>query len=337
MNPTSLFKKATYFKLMIKEIPKQSDIEEMVSKYPFKRCKENKLISLGFKHPLDSTSDEAYSYSVGDWTILTIQIEEKSISSSEVAYEVHEIVSKIQKEEARKITKEEKNEIKDKIFEEKAKTAPSVFSSINLAMDIYGNLILNSTSGKVIDRAIELFTKSLNEYINDVVDGFSNDFPMASTKMLRENDASFPEGLFLSIGEKGEGKNGGKKISFHKIVSDDENILSMLKGYQLEITKLEVYYTYKDLPLITFISSKGIESIKMSDELSDYVAEQTDEIDSPDEAFDVEINIYLDILREFHKEYFSFLKKIIPFSKSNYNIVEKTFSETSDFLEFVSE
>lgn len=336
MNPVSLFKKASYFKLMINNPLKQSTIEELVSKYPFKRCKENQLLSMGFKHPLDSTSEEAYSYAVGDWIILTIQIEEKSISSSEVNYEVHEIVTDIQKREVRKVTKEEKDEIKEKVFAEKAKTAPSVFSSVNIAVDNYGNLILNTTSGKIIDRANELLLRVLQEYTTDIIDGFSNDFPMASTKILRENGGGFPSDLFLSIGEKGEGKNGGKKISFSKIVSDDENILSMLKGYDLEITKLEIYYTYKDYPLIAFVSSKGIESFKLSDELSDYISEQSEDAGTPEEEFDVEFNVYLDIIREFHKEYFAFLKKIIPFSKADYNVVEKRFGDAKEFLDFVS-
>lgn len=336
MNPISLFKKASYFKLMLNSPLKQSTVEELVSKYPFKRCKENQLLSMGFKHPLDSTSEEAYSYAVGDWIILTIQIEEKSISSSEVNYEVHEIVSEIQKKEVRKVTKEEKEEIKENIFAEKAKTAPSVFSSVNIAFDNYGNLLLNTTSSKILDRANELLLRVLQNNATDIIDGFSNDFPMASTKILRESNGEFPNELLLSIGEKGEGKNGGKKISFSKIVSDDENILSMLKGYDLEITKLEIYYTYKDYPLISFISSKGVESFKLSDELSDYISEQSEDAGNPEEEFDVEFNIYLDILRDFHKEYFAFLKKIIPFSKADYNIVEKRFEDAKEFLDFVS-
>ena len=336
MNPVSLFKKTSYFKLMLNSKIRQSTIEELVSKYPFKRCKENQLLSMGFKHPLDSTSEEAYSYAVGDWIILTIQIEEKVISSSEVNYEVHEIVSDIQKREVRKITKDEKEEIKEKIFAEKAKTAPSSFSSVNMAIDDYGNLLLNTTSKKIIDRANELLLRVLKDHVSDFVDGFSNDFPMAATKILRDSSGEFPSELLLSIGEKGEGKNGGKKISFNKIVSDDENILSMLKGYDLEITKLEIYYTFKDFPLVAFVSNKGIESFKLSDELSDYISEQSEDAGNPEEEFDVELNVYLNIIREFHKEYFSFLKKIIPFSKAEYNIVEKKFEDAKEFLEFVS-
>lgn len=336
MNPVSLFKKTSYFKLMLSDEIRQSTVEELVSKYPFKRCKENQLLSMGFKHPLDSTSEEAYSYAVGDWIILTIQIEEKSVSSSEVNYEVHEIVSNIQKKEVRKVTKDEKEEIKEKIFAEKAKTAPSVFSSVNIAIDNYGNLILNTISSKIIDRANELLLRVLKEQATDFIDGFSNDLPMAATKILREKNGEFPSELLLSIGERGEGKNGGKKISFNEILSDDENILSMLKGYDLEITKLEIYYDYKNYPLKAFVSSKGVESIKLSDELSDYISEQSESAGTAEEAFDVEFNVYLDILREFHKEYFAFLKKIIPFSKADYNIVEKKFDNVKDFLDFVS-
>lgn len=336
MNPTSLFKKVSCFKLTGNGGLKQSIVEDIVSKYPFKRCKENQLISIGFKHPIDTTSEDAYSYAIGDWLILSIQVEEKSISTSEVNYEVHEIVSEIQKKEMRKVTKDEKTEIKERIFEEKAKTAPSKFSSVNLAIDEFGNYFINTTSSKMIDRVNELVLRIFKEYYDDVIDGLSNDFPMASTKVLRENAGEFPEEILLSIGEKGEGKNGSKKMSFNKIVSDDKNILSMIKGYDLEITKLEIYYTYKDMPFITFMSSKGIESIKYSDELLEYMGEQSEESGSPEEAFDVELNIALNILIEYHKEYFGFLKKVIPFSKANYNIIERKFENPKEFIDFVT-
>lgn len=335
MKPISMFKKVSFYKLMLEQAVSQSVIEESVSKYPFKRCKENQLLSMGFKHPIDSTLEEAYSYAVGDWVILSIQIEEKSVSSSEVNYELHEIVSKIQKEEARKVNKEEKEEIKQSIYDEKAKTAPSSFTSVNLGLDNVGNLFINNTSSKVLDRVMELLMRAMKEYFNDYVGGFSSDFSIAATKVLRENEGEFPDEVCLSLGEKGEGKNGSKKISFAKITSDDKNILSMLKGYDLEITKLEIYYNHKDCSLISFVSNKGIESFSLSEELSDYLSEQSDDANTPEEAFDIELDISMNIIKEYLKEYFLFLKKVIPFSKADYNIIDSKYNETKELLDSV--
>lgn len=341
MQPKSFFKKVTYFKFEIpeenKDKMKQSILESLAEQFKFKRCKESMFISMGFVHPIsEHFSESGLSYVVNNWFLFAIQIEEKQISNSEVNYELQMQINEIQKNEHRNVTKPEKSEMKEKILSEKVKTAPSKFSTFNIAFDNRGNMFINTTSKKPLERVTDLIRRVFEDYMGATATDFSSELTMASTKLLKQNKAEIPEGVDLSLGTKGEGKNGGRKISFDQITSDDQNILSMISGYDLEVTKMEIYHVYKNCPISYYMSNKGIESISYGEEFMEFLAEDLEDASSEKEEIDLILSTTFDMLVRFHVEYFVFLKKIVPYSKGRPEIIEKVFHDKKELSEFLS-
>ena len=340
MNLISMFKKVYLGKLTIsEESPKfhQSSFEDIANKLRFKRCSEGMLRSIGFVHPMDDhITDTGISYTVGDWFIFTIQMEEKKVSASEVNYELQMIMNDIEKNEHRKLNKNEKAEYKEKIYEEKAKTAPSTFSRYNLAFDKKGNLFVNTTSDKPLESIIEILMRAFKEYFVDIRTGFFSELPLAGTQLLKHMNAEIPEGVHLSLGSKGEGKRNGQKMSFNNIISDDKNILSMMKEYDLEVQKIELYDVYKNAPVSYYLSKKGVEGIGITEEFKAMMDEKLQDISTEEEAVDVSLKTMFDMLIQFHIEYFIFMKKVISFAGVNPEMFNKTFNDINELTNFLT-
>lgn len=339
MKASQLFKKANYFKMFVKaEAPTlhQSKLEELALDFKFKRCKKSMAMSYGFVHPIeDHLTENGISYAVKDWFIFTIQIESRKVSSSEVNFEVQTISRDIEKNEHREITAQEKRELKERIYEEKLKDAPSTFSRVNFAFNKHGDLIINNSSDKTLSTVLALIGKVFGEYFFQISTGFAQSMPIATTKLFESGNLDVPSSVALEIGQKGEGKNLGKKFAFNQIQSDDENIISMVKNHQLIIHKVELCIPYKNSHAAIYTSNKGIEKIDIHEDLQDILANEFDDSQMDSEE-DFQIEFTLELVCQFYQELFAFINKLAPDSNNFEGIVLRTFNTTEEFDKLVT-
>lgn len=315
MKASQLFKKANYFKMLVKaDSPElhQSRLEELALNFKFERCKKTMAKSYGFVHPIeDHLTENGISYVLKDWFIFTVQVESRKVSTSEVNFEVQTIAREIEKTDHRKITSQEKKELKEKIYEEKLKDAPSTFSRVNFAFNKSGDLIVNTSSDKALEPVLALIEKSFSEYFGDAMTGFANSMPIATTNLFATNNQEMPSSINLEVGQKGEGKNIGKKFTFNKIDSHDDNIVSMIKNHSLSIHKIEFHTPYKGEYATIYTSNKGVEKIDISDELEEVLANDFEDSQMENEE-DYQIEFTLELICQFYQELFAFIKKLHP-------------------------
>lgn len=294
------FKKVSFHKVIFSENKELNtiDLDAVAEKLPFKRCSPQSAISRGFIPFYENTNaKESFIYSINDWYLFQIMIEEKKVSSSEINFEVNLEKERILKEENRIMEKVEVNEFKENLYNEKLKTAPSSFSKYSFGIHKNGNVIINTTSSKKIDSLVDFICNVFSDYISNFIVNINKNIMEMSTKLIKRLDCKIPEEYSdISFGQKGEIANNGKKLTFDKISTINENIIDISKNYDSDAVKMEFYIEWNGIPIGFYFSKMGIEKIEYTPEIKEYMENEIGDSEDDFEIFNISIRNFSDFI-----------------------------------------
>ena len=302
------FKKVSFHKAIFKDSTKLNaiDLDAIVEKLPFKRCSKESSYSKGFiPFYENSNAKESFIYSLNDWYFFQIMTEEKKVSSSEINFELNIEKERILKEENRIMEKVEINEFKENIYLEKLKTAPSSFYKYSFGINKNGNVIINTTSSKKVDKIVDFICNVFSDYITKFIINTNKNIMEMSTKLIKRMNCNIPEEYSdITFGKKGEISSNGKKLTFDNISTINENIINISKNYDVDAVKMEYYIEWNGIPIAFYFSKSGIESIEFTDELNEFMETQLNNSEDDFEIFNI-------CLREFSNFIIDCEKKVV--------------------------
>jgi recombination associated protein RdgC len=251
-------------------------LAEKLAESPFTPCGANDIYQLGWSSPLKKHSDQLVHVSQQYWMIC-LQKQERILPSSVVNEQVQEKVNEIEEQQHRKVTRKEKNELKEEIT---LQLLPRSFTKTSRHFAYLcpskGYMVINTASAKVADE--------LTSYLRKTIGSLPIRFPavnQAPSSVMTHwvtKDESMPDTLTLGfeceLTSNGEDKGS---IKYKGLELDQEQIDQQIKS-GMEVTKLAVEWRES----LTFLlgSDLSIKRIKFGDMLQD----QLDDSNAEDAA-----------------------------------------------------
>lgn len=251
-------------------------LESQLAESPFKSCEANDIYQLGWSSPLQKHSEQLVHVCQEYWMIC-LQKQERILPSSVVNEQVQEKVNEIEEEQHRKVTRKEKNELKEEIT---LQLLPKSFTKTTRHFAYLcpskGYMVINTSSAKLADE----FTSYLRKTIGSLPIKFPAVKQAPSSVMTHwvTKDASLPPELTLGY-ECELMSNGDEKgsIKYKGLELDQKQIEEQIQS-GMEVTKLAL--DWRESVSFLLGSDLSIKRIKFGDMLQ----EQLDDSNAEDAA-----------------------------------------------------
>jgi len=125
-----------------------SNLAELLAENPKEDCGDLDLQTSGWISPLPEDMGDALTYVVGGVTMIRLGVQTKAVNSKALKQEVNKRVKEKEVEQARKLNKGEKQDIRDAVHQEMLKKAPVVDSYIDAFIDLENSWLLAAVSSE---------------------------------------------------------------------------------------------------------------------------------------------------------------------------------------------
>ncbi len=251
-------------------------LDSKLAESPFKPCEANDVYQLGWTSPLQKHSEQLVHVCQEYWMIC-LQKQERILPSSVVNEQVQEKVNEIEEQQHRKVTRKEKNELKEEIT---LQLLPKSFTKTTRHFAYLcpskGYMVINTSSAKLADE----FTSYLRKTIGSLPIRFPavNQAPSSVMTHWVTKDASLPAEFMLGY-ECELTSNGEEKgsIKYKGLELDQKQIEQQIQS-GMEVTKLAL--DWRESVSFLLGSDLSIKRIKFGDMLQ----EQLDDSNAEDAA-----------------------------------------------------
>ncbi|WP_417347332.1 recombination-associated protein RdgC [Ferrimonas sp.] len=244
------------------------ELEQQLEPFVFKPAGSQDISKLGFVKPLGKVGDSLVHSAQGN-LLLAIEKEEKMLPAAVIREELEQKVSLIEDEQGRKVTKKEKDSIKDEIvhtllpraFSRKSRTRALILAPLQL-------VLVEATSHTKAEELLSLIRKAIGS------------LPIAPVSMTRLPEESMTE--WVTRGHVGEGftmldeatlksplEDGGSVAVKQMALNSDEVTAHIEQG--LEVTKIAL--EYRDILSLVLGADLSVKRLKFSEEIRDQNSE----------------------------------------------------------------
>ena len=245
-------------------------LEDALEKARFKPCSSQELDSYGWTSPMGRHGESLY-HSGSGFILLCAKKEERILPASVIRDFVMERVNTIEDEQARKVRKKERDEIKDDVMTE---LTPKAFTRSSLTYGLLapeqGYLLVDAGSAKKADEFTSWLRKSLGSL--PVKPVAVNEAPAALFTAWLDGKLDPP--VDISIGAECElnasDEEGGVVRCSKQQLTDSEEIRTHLKAGKF-VVKLGLHW--QDSLTFVLDNELNVKKLRFSDELQEKAAE----------------------------------------------------------------
>lgn len=270
-----LFTNLRIYQLKNDESLKIENLNDLLQQDAFTPCQSQDIMKMGWGTPLE-INPEQYVHQVGEHQLFVMKKEEKILPGPVVKQQLQEKISQIEQANNRKLSKAEKQTLKEELIITLLPRAFSKYSQTWLWFDIVNQrLIVNTASAKRAEEVLSLLRKTIGSL---PVVPLSLETPLEQTMTNWLQKDELP--TFLQYGQEAELKSfevDGAVIKCKQQELQTEEILQHFANGKL-VTQLALNWREK----IDFILTLdcAIKRLKFSDVLK----EQNSDIDKSDYA-----------------------------------------------------
>lgn len=273
---TSTFKNLLIYRLSrdMAIITDEQEFTKQLQALAFTPCGSQDMAKTGWISPLGALSDRLFHLADGQ-LLLVIRREEKILPSTVIKDALDEKVSKLEREQGRKLKKTEKDTLRDEVFHSLLPRAFTKNSTVKIWVDIKNSLVIvDTSSAKRAEDSLALLRKTLGS-LPVVPLTIESPIELTTTEWVRASSA--PAGF--SLGEEAElkavleGDGGVAKVKKQDLSSDE--ITSHIEAGKV-VTSLAMEWQQRIT--FTMTDSLAIKKIKFTDSL----LEQNEDIDRED-------------------------------------------------------
>lgn len=268
-----------------------NNIEEQLKEFLFKPCGPQDMARTGWICPLGEDHEEM-SHQANGLILLTQRNESKIIPPATVKELVRQRVTKLEKEQRRRLKKTEISAINDLVMGELLPKALSKYNNMNMWIDPKSRLlIVDTTSFKRAEDAAALLRKTLGSL---PIIPFTLETPIELTLTEWVRSAELPPGLALCDEATLQAvlEEGGVVTTKRQDLVCDE-IATHIEAGKL-VTKLAMSWTEQ----LNFVINDSFVISRLN--FSDALIEQNDDIDREDEVqrFDADFILFTGVIME---------------------------------------
>ena len=281
------FKNVYVFQLTRSQYFEQLNLPSLLKSGVFVPCGKTDMKKFGFVSALPDTENLIHSFNNNDFMLLRVQQEEKVIVPDAVERPLKEKVKEIEKNEQRRATKSEKEQLKEDIIFELLPHAQSKYKNTYLYIDVKrGLIVVDSASRSIAEDILALIRKCIGTLpITDYIQG---DELSATLKDWICEPKNIPEkfkvGYELKISGLGDEAN---QASFTNQDLYDETLQVFMNDFQHDVKQLKV--DFDEMLSVTLKDDGSLRKIKYFDVLM----EQNDDIDSDDRLARIDADLVL--------------------------------------------
>ena len=261
-----------------------TELEEKLQSLRFKPCTPTEVFSYGWTAPLGRSSEQLVHQTNG-FMMLCATKEEKVLPSSVINEMTAEKIAEKEDQEARKLSRKERTELKDQIIFELLPRAFSFSKKTFAYIDPKGGwLIVDAASAKKAEELISFLRKNLDSL--PLVPVSAKEKPVSTmTQWLVQNDAPADVLIEDECELRAPEESGGIIRCKHQDLAAPEIKNHLDTGKQ--VIKLAISWSDR----LSFIVDENlsIKRLKFLDLIQDQVADT--ETDSAEEQFDVDFTI----------------------------------------------
>ncbi len=267
---TNYFKNALMYRLL--RVIDLTILEKQLAEFKFTPCSSQDRAKSGWIPPLGEEA-EALSHNSNGQTLIVLQREEKILPAPVISRALQLKVAKLESEQARHLTKTERDSLRDEVVQELLPRAFSKFSQTRLWISPDAGLItIDASSTKKAEDALALLRKCLGS-LPVIPLCMENPIEMTLTNWLR--NGPMPAGFALQDSAELKGMlEGGTVRVMDQDLTGDEIATSIEAGKQ--VTKLAL--EWRERIWFTLAGDGSLKNLKFGVTLLD----QNSDIDSDD-------------------------------------------------------
>lgn len=273
-------------------------LEQQLTAIAFKPCAKSLPISYGWVSPLD-TQESMLTFKQNAFILLKLRIEEKILPPVVIREHLHEEIKELQQKFGRKIHKDEKERLKDEIYQTLLPKAFTKSSYVYGYIDLEKNwLIVDAASSKKLSYFVSLLHKCIEQqaYLPEL-----KPVSQIMTKWLMNND--YPNSL--SFTDAGVLKKNDENTRIARFKNQDllsDKVQSFLHDGSQAI---QLGFVWADQIQFTLKEDLSISSLRFLEA----VKEQQDGVaESPEERFSADFLIMSKTLQTFLTELLTHFK-----------------------------
>lgn len=256
------FKNLVVFPVKAEALPTSSELETLLAKAAYSACTDQQQVSMGFCPALPN--GEAFTYTQGDNTLISIKRQERLLPSSVIAEVLAEKVEEIELKENRKVGRNERQTLKDEVTFELLPKAFTRTQQFWLYVDRkHERVIVGVSSASRADELLSLLRETL---------GSLPAVPLASKlnlSQLLSDTFTGEHGELLAAGDEFELRQPGdtETITRHKNHELSFDDCKQLLAEDWQVSKL--LCNWRDRIQFTIDKDGLIKRIKFSESLFD--------------------------------------------------------------------
>ena len=257
------FKNATVFQLTRTNYFEQFSLEKSVKKNAFVPCGKTDIKRVGFVSVLPETEDLIKGFDNNNYMFLRVQLEEKVILPDAMQRPLTERIAQIEQSEFRKVTKREKDQLKEDIIFSLLPTAQSKYIFTCLYIDVKNGLIVIDTKKREkAEDILALLRKSIG--LLPVTDFINTE----AIQTVLKGWISAPQGIDINfqVGQEIKIVGTGAYINKATFVNQDlydEDLQQFMGSFDYKIKRLKV--EFKDMFSFLFTQDGFITQLEWID------------------------------------------------------------------------
>lgn len=297
------FKQAKVFKLAQKYSNDIKTLEEKLEPLQFKECLPSFPASHGWIAPVGVVEDAPLVHAANGYYLACMQLEEKILPTAVINKAFDERVTKIRLEQDRKLSRKEKQNLKEDIYRALLPQAFSKLSRFYMMFDVKnGLIIIDNTSANKLEKCLSLLKKSLGDDVCSVIE--TKKTSAILTHWLSKDD--YPSAFSIEDNcVLKDPKQQTRVVRLQKQDLSSAAIHAFLKE-GLEVNQLLL--NWQDKMSFTLSDDFSLKTIKYHGDLLDLAKDQYTE--TPEQQFDADFYIMSESLTQLLSDLFSvFLKQ----------------------------
>lgn len=284
------FKQARIFELSDKTEYKPDQFEEKLSPLAFRPCLPSFYASHGWAPPIGD-EEAPLVHAANGFILLCLQIEEKVLPAAVIQKEMQDKIKKIRDEQDRKVSRKEKQSMKEDITIALLPRAFSKLSRIHILIDTQNNwLIIDSVSAARVEKCLDLLKKSFSKDFLHAIET-KKPVPILTSWLLNGN---YP--AQFSIEDACVLKDETDQRSIIRCQKQDLNAAAIHSLIKSGCNVHQLLINWQDKINFTLADDFSLKSIRYHGNLLDLAKDQYTE--TPEQRFDTDFFIMSESLSE---------------------------------------